>query len=128
MANAALRGFEHALVDLRRCLEAEGCHDVVDYLLRWSEGGSPGLEPRHLETLRQAVFLKITRPLPLYFEGVRSLWLGDQERAAKSFRTYLKLLPEPDPLSKAHEFLAGGASSGDGKPWPSLAGSAANAD
>ncbi len=114
-ARAELHGFEQALDGLRQCLEAEKCQDVVEDLLHLSESGLPGLESRYTETLKQAIFLRITRPLPHYFEGVRRLWLGDQDAAVRSFRRYLKLLPEVDPISKAHEFLAGIVSPTRGK-------------
>lgn len=104
-AHAALREFEHALDGLRRCLETEKCEGVVDDLLRWTRG-AVGLDPHRIETLRKAVFLRITRPLPHYFAGVRSRWLGDHDAAAQSFRTYLNLLPKQDFRSKAHELLA----------------------
>lgn len=115
MARAALRRFQHALDGVRRCLETEKCQGVIDDLLRWSEGDNPGLNPPEVEILRQPIFLRITRPLPHYFEAVRNLWLGDQEAAAKAFHTYLNLLPEPDPLSKVHEFLVGVVSLGGRK-------------
>ncbi len=105
-ARAELRRLEQSLDTLRRCLEADRCQGVVDRLLRWSDGRHPGVRPLYSETLKEAVFLRITRPLPHYFDGVRSLWLGDRQRAAGSFRTYLKLLPESNLESKAHEFLA----------------------
>ena len=127
-ARAELHGFEQALDGLRQCLEAEKCQDVVEDLLHLSESGLPGLESRYTETLKQAIFLRITRPLPHYFEGVRRLWLGDQDAAVRSFRRYLKLLPEADPLSKAHEFLASVVSAGRGKSWPSLADRTAGTD
>jgi spermidine synthase len=105
-SRAELRRLEQSLDELRRCLETERCQGAVDQLLRWSRGGHLGVRPLYSETLKEAVFLRITRPLPHYFDGVRSLWLGDRRRAARSFRTYLKLLPEPDAGSKALGFLA----------------------
>ena len=104
-AGAARGQFDRALDRLRRCLERDGCQPVVDRLLHWSEAAVPGLDPARLEALRQAILLRITRPLPHYFEAVRTLWLGDRAAARTAFRRYLKLLPEPDPGSKAHEFL-----------------------
>jgi len=120
LARTELERFERALDGLRRCLEAEGCEHVVEGLLHWAEAGVAGLEARHWEMLRQSVFVRITRPLPHYFLAVRRLWLGDREPAAKAFRTYLMLLPEPDPRSMAHMLPAAGLSWGrkkSSRPW-----------
>ena len=99
------RRFEHRLDGLRRCLEADGCSSVAEALIQSGNSVPPGMESAAWDLFRQSLFVRITRPLPHYFEGVRSLWLGDRDLAARSFRTYLGLLPEPDPLSKAHEFI-----------------------
>jgi hypothetical protein len=100
---------EQALDGLRRCLEADGCKVTVDRLVWWSEAGVSRLEPGYVEALKQAIFLRITRPLPHYFEAVRNLWLGNSEGARRAFRTYLGLLPEPDPRSRAHRFMTSGS-------------------
>jgi len=115
-ARLAFLRLEHSLDGLRRCLEVEECQEVVKRLLRWGDVGFAGVDGHRWAMLKQSIFLRITRPLPHYFEGVRGLWLGDQEAAVKAFRTYLRLLPEPDLRSKAHAFLAGGISRSRGKP------------
>lgn len=104
-ATRAQRDFEARLDDLRRCLEKDGCRPALDGLLAWSSAGSPGLPPAAGEELRQSLYLRITRPLPLYMRGVSELWLGERRAARTSFHTYLMLLPEPDPLSAAHALL-----------------------
>ncbi len=88
------RRFEHRLDGLRRCLEADGCGSVAEALIQLGNSSPPGMENAAWDLFRQSLFVRITRPLPHYFEGVRSLWLGDRDVAVKSFRTYLGLLPE----------------------------------
>lgn len=107
LARGDRQAFRRALDEIRRCLEVDGCLTVVAELLHWSNGNIVGLEPLDQEPLRQAIFLRITRPLPHYYAGVRKAWLGDRDAAARSFRTYLSLLPEPDERSRALVFLAG---------------------
>ncbi len=114
-ARAEFLRLERSLDALRRCLEVDRCQGVADGLLRWSEDGHLGIRPVYAGMLKEAVFLRITRPLPHYLDGVRSLWLGDRHKAAGSLRTYLKLLPEPDVESKAHEILACNASLNRGR-------------
>lgn len=97
--------FEARLDSLRRCREADGCKGMVDRLLAWSRVAPPGLPPRYRERFRQALYVRVTRPLPVFMRGVTALWLGENARARSSLRTYLKLLPEPDPRSKAHHLL-----------------------
>ena len=106
LALSARHEIEIRLDDLRRCLEIDGCRDVVDSLLVWSRGTSLGIPIESWEELRQTIFLRITRPLPLYLRGVTQLWLGEPDAAIESLRTYLNLLPDPDPRSRAHEFVA----------------------
>ena len=106
LALSARHEIEIRLDDLRRCLEIDGCRDVVDSLLVWSRGTSLGIPVESWEELRQTIFLRITRPLPLYLRGVTQLWLGEPDAAIESLRTYLNLLPDPDPRSRAHEFVA----------------------
>jgi hypothetical protein len=119
------RRFEHRLDGLRRCLEVDGCGSAAEALIQSGNSTPPGMESAAWDLFRQSLFVRITRPLPHYFEGVRSLWLGDRDVAVKSFRTYLGLLPEPDPLSKAHEFAGGLGASGDAGPRSAVAERAA---
>lgn len=105
-ALSAGRELEARLDGLRRCLETDGCRDVVDSLLARSRGTSPGIPVASWEELRQAIYLRITRPLPLYLRGVTQLWMGEPDAAIASLRTYLNLLPDPDPRSRAHELVA----------------------
>ena len=100
------REFERRLDDLRRCLEIDGCREVTDSLLAWSRAVPPGISSATWEDFRQTLYVRVTRPLPLYLRGVTQLWLGERAAAHAALRTYLKLLPEPDPLSKAHALLA----------------------
>ncbi len=102
---AELGHLEQVLDGLRRCLEADGCKETLDRLVWWSKAGVSRLEPHYVAVLKQAIFLRITRPLPHYFEAVRNLWLGNAEGAKRAFRTYLGLLPEPDPHSRAHRLV-----------------------
>lgn len=94
--------FEVQLDRLRRCLESDGCRETIDTLLTWSQREAPGLPAGNWEALRQTIFVRITRPLQLYMRGVSKLWLGEKLSARKSLGVYLKLLPAPDPASKAH--------------------------
>jgi tetratricopeptide (TPR) repeat protein len=103
---SARRELEARMDDLRRCLETDGCRDVVDSLLVWSRGTFPGVPVEAWEELRQMIYLRITRPLPLYLRGVTQLWLGEPDAAIALLRTYLNLLPDPDPQSRAHELVA----------------------
>jgi len=103
---SARRELEARMDGLRRCLETDGCRDVVDSLLVWSRGTSPGIPVENWEELRQTIYLRITRPLPLYLRGVTQLWLGEPDAAVTSLRTYMNLLPDPDPRSRAHELVA----------------------
>ncbi|MDK1021324.1 MAG: fused MFS/spermidine synthase [Candidatus Hydrogenedentes bacterium] len=98
--------FEAQLDGLRRCLESDGCRDVVDLLLAWSRTAPPGVSADSWEELRQAIYIRLTRPLPLYLRGVTQLWLGEPIAALASLQTYLKLIPAPDPRSKAHQLIA----------------------
>jgi predicted membrane-bound spermidine synthase len=97
--------FRARLDDLRRCLEVDGCANVVDRLLAWSRVGPPGMPPQYWERFRQTLYVRVTRPLPVFMRGVTTLWLGENAQARSSLRTYLNLLPEPDPLSGAHGLL-----------------------
>jgi hypothetical protein len=106
LALSARHEIEIRLDGLRRCLEIDGCRDVVDSLFAWSRGTSPGVPVGSWEELRQTIYLRITRPLPLYLRGVTQLWLGDPDTAIASLQTYLNLLPAPDPRSRAHELVA----------------------
>ncbi len=99
------REFEILLDGLRRCRESDGCRDVLDTLLDWGRAPPPGISPDRWEGLQETLYVRVTRPLALYLRGVGHLWLGEDSAAHDSFQTYLKLLPEPDPLSKAHGFL-----------------------
>jgi len=103
---SARREIEARMDSLRRCLETDGCRDVVDSLLIWSRGTSPGIPVESWEELRQTIYFRITRPLPHYLRGVTQLWLGEPDAAVTSLRTYMNLLPDPDPRSKAHELVA----------------------
>ena len=100
------REFDAQLDGLRRCLESDGCQDVVDSLLAWSRTALRSVSADSWEVLRQAIYVRITRPLPLYLRGVTQLWLGEPDAAIASLRTYLNLLPDPDPQSRAHELVA----------------------
>jgi hypothetical protein len=102
---SARRGFEAQLDGLRRCMELDRCGRVAETILRRAETMSSEVLQDSSETLRQSLFVRVTRPLPLYFRGVNQLWLGDKVAARTSLQTYLKLLPEPDPLSNAHSIL-----------------------
>ena len=64
-----------------------------------------GVSERNWDRFRQTLYIRVTRPLPLFMRGVSALWLGDKARARSSLRTYLELLPEPDALSRAHGLL-----------------------
>jgi tetratricopeptide (TPR) repeat protein len=97
--------FEARLDSLRRCREADGCEDMVNRLLAWSRFYPPGLPAQFRERFRQALYVRVTRPLPVFMRGVTALWLGENARARSSLRTYLDLLPEPDSLSRAHTLL-----------------------
>jgi len=99
------------LDELRRCLEADGCRETTDSLLAWARTTPPGVSSTAWQDLRQALYLRVTRPLPLYFRGVTRLWLGEDEAAREALATYLKLLPEPDPRSRAHRLIASGLGS-----------------
>ena len=105
-ALSARRALETRLDGLRRCLEIDGCRDEVDSLLAWSRGTAPGVPVESWEELRQTIYLHVTRPLPLYLRGVTQLWLGEPNAAIVTLRTYLKLLPAPDPQSRAHTLVA----------------------
>jgi len=106
LALSARRELEARLDGLRRCLETDGCQDVIDSLLAWSRTALPSISANGWEVLRQAIYVRITRPLPLYLRGVTQLWLGEPDTAIASLRTYLNLLPDPDPRSRAHELVA----------------------
>ncbi len=99
------RNFEARLDGLRRCLETDGCRDTIDSLLAWGRSAPPGISPARWERFRQAIYVRVTRPLPLYMRGVSALWLGETTAARRSLRVYLDLLPAPDPLSNAHRLL-----------------------
>lgn len=100
------RKFDAALNELRRCLEADGCHDINDALLVWSKAAPAGTLFEAWDDLRRTHYARVMRPLPLYLRGVSQLWLGEHELARATFRTYLKLLPEPDSRSRVHDLLA----------------------
>ncbi len=106
LALSARRELEARLDGLRRCLESDGCQNVIDSLLAWSRTAPPGVSADGWEDLRQAIYIRITRPLPLYLRGVTQLWLGEPDAAIASLRTYSNLLPEPDPRSRAHALVA----------------------
>lgn len=97
--------FEVRVGTLRRCLETDGCRETMDALLAWGRTGSPGLSAGTWEDFRQTLYVQVTRSVSLYLRGVTELWLGEEAAARRSLRTYLNLLPEPDPLSKAHDLL-----------------------
>jgi len=99
------------LDDLRRCLETDGCRDAMDSLLAWSRDTPPGVSSAAWQDLQQTLYLRVTRPLPLYWRGVTRLWLGEDAAARAALGTYLKLLPEPDPRSRAHRLMAAGQGS-----------------
>jgi hypothetical protein len=104
-ARLAARSFENRMDDLRRCLETDRCRHVVDQLHAWGRVVPVGVSERNWDRFRQTLYIRVTRPLPLFMRGVSALWLGDKARARSSLRTYLELLPEPDALSRAHGLL-----------------------
>ncbi len=99
------RVFEARLDSLRRCLELDRCREEIDSLHSWSRFAPPGMSNRKWEDFRQTLYVRVTRPLPIYIRAVTQLWLGERITARKLLKTYLKILPEPDALSRAHELL-----------------------
>ena len=97
--------FTAAVDHLRGRLEAELGQDLLDKLLKWIEAWRHQLPSRIREELQRTVFLRVTRPLAVYYRGVSQLWLGEYARSEASFQIYLKMLPESDARSKAHELL-----------------------
>jgi spermidine synthase len=124
-AEAARARWRGRLDGLRRCMEADGCRATFTALVAWSGAAPPGVTERIWERLRQTIYVRVTRPLPLYLRGVSALWLGEKAQARQVLRSYLRLLPAPDPLSKAHAMLRqAGAGAGDGDQANSVTGSA----
>jgi hypothetical protein len=105
-AAAARRSFETRLDELRRCLERDGCREVMNTLVGWSRAAPRGISPERWEELRRALYTRVTRPIPLFLRGMTKLWLGEDAAARAALRTYLKLLPAPDPRSRAHALLS----------------------
>ena len=97
--------FEARLDSLRRCLELDRCRVEIDSLHSWSQFAPPGLSNRRWEDFRQTLYVRVTRPLSIYIRAVTQLWLGEKTTARKLLKTYLRILPEPDTLSRAHELL-----------------------
>jgi hypothetical protein len=112
LASTEWRAFEARLDDLRRCLETDRCRDVFDALLAWNRAAPPGISAERWDAARETLFVRVARPLPLYLRGVSQLWLGEDAASHASLRAYLRMLPEPDPRSKAHALLESSTRSG----------------
>lgn len=106
-ANRYQREILRQMTRLRRLAERDEGRKIIDrFISDFSPQKTKWLKTTERTTLEGWLRTRLLDPLSRYYRGVSLLWRGMEKEASSVFRQAAHSLPEPDPGSMIHYFLA----------------------
>ncbi len=106
-ANRYQREILRQMTRLRRLAEREEGRNIIDrFISDFSPQKTKWLKAAERTTLEGWLRTRLLDPLSQYYRGVSLLWRGREKEASGVLRQAALSLPEPDPGSMIHYFLA----------------------